>query len=256
MAEKYVSGKRRKNLYRRRRRRQKRKMKTFLLGFIILATAVMAVNIIWRADLAKGESADPAKGKSAEPQSSGTDVSWRLTLVNGQNPIPEDYEPELVEVQGGEQVDVRIYDSLKRMLEDARAANWYQLPQVVSGYRTAGKQQSLFDEKVAEYKQEGYEESEAKELAKQWTAVPGHSEHQLGIAVDINGVTYDVYSWLMENSYKYGFIFRYPGDKTQITGVAEEVWHYRYVGVEAATEMYEQGICLEEYLEKTDQKVY
>ena len=55
--------------------------------------------------------------------------------------------------------------------------------------------------------------------------------------------------WLQENSYKYGFIFRYPGDKTDTTGTVEEVWHYRYVGVEAATEMYEQGLCLEEYLE-------
>ena len=66
--------------------------------------------------------------------------------------------------------------------------------------------------------------------------------------MDINGATYDLYFWLQENSYKYGFIFRYPGGKTDITGVAEEVWHYRYVGVEAATEMYEKGLCLEEYL--------
>ena len=79
-------------------------------------------------------------------------------------------------------------------------------------------------------------------------AVPGYSEHQAGLAVDINGATYDLYFWLQENSYKYGFIFRYPGSKTEITGVAEEVWHYRYVGVEAATEMYEKGLCLEEYL--------
>jgi D-alanyl-D-alanine carboxypeptidase len=78
--------------------------------------------------------------------------------------------------------------------------------------------------------------------------VPGHSEHQLGFAVDINGATYDVYLWLQENSYKYGFIFRYPGSKTDITGTAEEVWHYRYVGKEAAKEIYERGICLEEYL--------
>lgn len=88
------------------------------------------------------------------------------------------------------------------------------------------------------------------EQAKQWVAVPGYSEHQLGLAVDINAATYDVYFWLQENSYKYGFIFRYPAGKTDITGTAEEVWHYRYVGVEAATEIYERGICLEEYLEE------
>ena len=89
-------------------------------------------------------------------------------------------------------------------------------------------------------------------MAEQWVAVPGYSEHQLGFAVDINGATYDVYLWLQENSYKYGFIFRYPGNKTEITGTAEEVWHYRYVGVEAAAEIYEQGICLEEYLENLE----
>ena len=135
------------------------------------------------------------------------------------------------------------------MLEAAREGNRGELPLVVSGYRTAEKQQSLYDEKIAEYRKEGYSESEAEELAKQWVAVPGYSEHQLGFAVDINGASYDVYLWLQENSYKYGFIFRYPGDKTQITGVAEEVWHYRYVGVEAAVRMHEQGLCLEEYLE-------
>ena len=95
-------------------------------------------------------------------------------------------------------------------------------------------------------------DAQAAEQAKQWVAVPGCSEHQLGIAVDINGATYDLYFWLQENSYKYGFIFRYPGNKTDITGTAEEVWHYRYVGVEAATEMYEQGLCLEEYLSKAE----
>ena len=68
--------------------------------------------------------------------------------------------------------------------------------------------------------------------------------------MDINGATYDLYFFLQENNYKYGFIFRYPAGKANITGIAEEVWHYRYVGVEAATEMYEQGLCLEEYLEK------
>lgn len=104
--------------------------------------------------------------------------------------------------------------------------------------------------KIADYKQERYSEKEAIMHAEQWVAVPGYSEHQFGIAVDLNGASYDLYFWLQENSYKYGFIFHYPGDKTDITGTAEEVWHYRYVGVEAATHMYEQGLCLEEYLEQ------
>lgn len=158
------------------------------------------------------------------------------------------HKSKLVEVPGGEKVDERIYDPLMEMLEAAKEGNWNQLPMVVSGYRTQKKQQQLYDDKVAGYRKEGNSQSEAEKLAKQWVSVPGYSEHQIGLAVDINGATYDLYSWLQENSYKYGFIFRYPGDKTDITGVAEEVWHYRYVGVEAATEMYEKGLCLEEYL--------
>ena len=192
----------------------------------------------------KGDNKSDSGIKEQGRQSAGSDVPWYLTLVNRQNPIPKDYKPKLVKVPGGEYVDERIYDSLMCMLEDAEAENWYQMPRVVSGWRTADTQQKLYDDKIAEYEKEGYSAGEARKLAEQWVAVPGYSEHQLGFAVDINGVSYDVYSWLMENSYKYGFIFRYPGDKTEITGVAEEVLHYRYVGVEAAAEMYENGLCL------------
>ena len=184
--------------------------------------------------------------ESTQPTASDTD--WNLVLVNYETAIPENYEINLVEVAGGEKVDERIYDPLMEMLEAAKEGNWDQLPMVVSGYRTQAKQQKLFQDKIAKYQSEGHSKSEAEELAKQWVAVPGYSEHQAGLAVDINGATYDLYFWLQENSYKYGFIFRYPGSKTEITGVAEEVWHYRYVGVEAATEMYEKGLCLEEYL--------
>ena len=156
-----------------------------------------------------------------------------------------EHEIDLVNVPGGETVDARIYDPLMEMLDAAGELG----PIVVSGFRTADKQQSLYDDKINKYIKQGYSESEAIELAQQWVAEPGTSEHQLGLAVDINGATYDIYLWLQENSYKYGFIFRYPGNKTHITGVAEEVWHYRYVGKEAAAEIYERGICLEEYLE-------
>lgn len=151
-----------------------------------------------------------------------------------------------MEVPGGEKVDRRIYDPLMEVLEDAAAENLG--PIVVSGFRTQEKQQRLYDEKIQTYQSQGYSKAESVELAEQWVARPGTSEHQLGLAVDINGATYDIYLWLQENSYKYGFIFRYPGSKTELTGVAEEVWHYRYVGIQAAAEIYEQGLCLEEYV--------
>lgn len=188
------------------------------------------------------------KENCSSAQNAGTDEPWNLLLVNRDNPIPDNYNVNLVEVEGGECVDQRIYEPLMEMLNAAREGNRGELPMVVSGYRTQEKQQSLYDEKIAKFKKEGYSDSEAVKLAEQWVAVPGYSEHQLGFAVDINGAVYDVYLWLQENSYKYGFIFRYPGSKMDITGTAEEVWHYRYVGKEAAKEIYERGICLEEYL--------
>ena len=174
-------------------------------------------------------------------------LPWNLTLVNRWHPLPGNYNLHLVEVPGGEKVDERIYEPLMAMLEAAEREGLG--PFVASGYRTQEKQQSLYDEKIQEYRAQGYPAEEAVRQAQKWVAVPGTSEHQLGIAVDINGAVWEVYTWLQANSYKYGFIFRYPGEKTDLTGTAEEVWHYRYVGVEAATQIYERGLCLEEYLE-------
>ncbi|MCI9239426.1 MAG: M15 family metallopeptidase [Dorea sp.] len=249
MTGKYVQNGYSRKIY--RSRRKKRRMRLIGLTFILILVCILTVGFVW---MTVAETEEPSHtGYEAEnysPQVSGTqDMPWYLTLINKENYIPGDYKPELVELKGGECVDKRIYDPLTEMLEAAKEGNLDQLPEVVSGYRTSDKQQKIYDEKIEKYKKEGYSEDEARELAKQWVAVPGYSEHQLGIAVDINGATYDVYSWLQENSYRYGFIFRYPGDKTEMTGIAEEVWHYRYVGVEAATEMYEKGLCLEEYLE-------
>lgn len=193
----------------------------------------------------------PAGGDSRpqDPEVYADSADWNLRLVNRWNPIPEGYNVNLKELPGGEKVDERIYDSLMEMFEAAKEGNWDELPRVISGYRTQEAQQELYDAEVNKYKSQGYSEEDAKTEAGKWVAVPGTSEHQLGLAVDVEGATYDVFLWLQENSYKYGFIFRYPDDKTDVTGTVEEVWHYRYVGVEAATEMYEQGLCLEEYLE-------
>lgn len=151
-------------------------------------------------------------------------------------------------------MDSRIYPDLQEMFDDARAVGLN--PYVNSGYRTAQVQQSLMDEEINDYMVQGYSEAEARRLAEQWVAVPGTSEHQLGLAVDISmedtatQTTSDMWQWLMKNSYKYGFILRYPEDKTNITGISYEPWHYRYVGREAAEEIYRSGLCLEEYLSK------
>lgn len=180
------------------------------------------------------------------------DNGWNLILVNRDSYIPDDYQVELTELSNGEKVDSRIYPELQEMFNDARAQGYGLF--VREGYRTQEEQQQLMDEKIEAYENEGKSKSEAKKLAEQWVAIPGTSEHQLGIAVDINADTTksssdDVYNWLAENAHTYGFIKRYPSNKTDITGVINEPWHYRYVGKEAASKIYSQGICLEEYID-------
>ncbi len=218
----------------------------------ITESGIQAKEEIKKTVMGTADSGEPQEVEEnlSSAQEPGIEEPWNLMLVNKENAVPDNYEVNLVEVEGGERVDERIYEPLMEMLYAAKEGNLGVLPMVVSGYRTQEKQQSLYEEKIAKFKGEGYSDSEAVNLAEQWVAVPGYSEHQLGFAVDINGATYDVYLWLQENSYKYGFIFRYPGTKTDITKTAEEVWHYRYVGKEAAKEIYDRGICLEEYLEE------
>ena len=180
------------------------------------------------------------------------DHGWNLILVNRENYIPADYEVQLTELSNGKKVDSRIYPELQEMFNAARAQGYGLF--VREGYRTQEEQQQLMNEKIEAYENEGKSKPEAKKLAEQWVAIPGTSEHQLGIAVDINADTTkssrdDVYNWLEENAHRYGFIKRYPSNKTDITGVINEPWHYRYVGKEAASAIYSQGICLEEYIE-------
>lgn len=177
---------------------------------------------------------------------------WQLILVGGEYYVPEGYEVKLLTLSNGQQIDERIYPPLQEMFDDMRSQGIY--PTVVSGYRCYEEQRAILEEKYLAYRGEGYSKSRAKELALEWVALPGTSEHQLGIAVDINpdysvSDGEGVYDWLKDNAHKYGFIKRYPEDKTEITGIINEPWHYRYVGEKAAKEIYEQGLCLEEYLE-------
>ncbi len=181
------------------------------------------------------------------------DKDWNLILVNHWNYIPDDYQMVLVRLANGESVDARIYPDLLAMFNAARAHGVD--PVVVSGYRSPEEQESLMMKKINEYQTQGYSAVEAQALAEKWVALPGTSEHQLGMAVDINPAgdqakADQLYEWLNHNSYKYGFILRYPADKTEITGTIYEPWHYRYVGKEAAAEIYARGLCLEEYLEE------
>lgn len=177
---------------------------------------------------------------------------WNLIVVNKWNEIPEDYSVELTELSNGQKVDSRIYPYLQEMFDAARAEGVYSV--VREGYRTEEEQQEILDDKIQSYINQGYSQSRAERTAKEWVALLGTGEHQMGIAVDINAdkskcSNEEVYAWLTENAYKYGFILRYPPGKQEITGTSYEPWHYRNVGVEVEQEIYERGICMEEYFE-------
>ena len=183
------------------------------------------------------------------------DESWKLVLVNADHPLPEGFTVQLKELRNGHQVDERIYPELQQMFDDARAAGIY--PFINESFRTAERQQQIMDQYIAGYEAGGMSHEEAVAAAQKLVALPGTSEHQLGLALDIiaefDADSTATWAWLKENSWKYGFILRYPEGKEEITGISYEAWHFRYVGVPTAQEITESGLCLEEYLEGQDE---
>jgi len=194
------------------------------------------------------------------PQKQVDPTDWRLLLVNGQHSLPEGFEVKLKELKNGQAVDERCFSDLQKMIDDCCAAGLQ--PLICSSYRSQERQQELFDNKVKKLKGQGLSDKEARQQAATVIAVPGTSEHQTGLAldiVDINNQNLDesqvntpVQQWLAKNSWQYGFILRYPSTKSDITGITFEPWHYRYVDNEAAKAIHEQGLCLEEYLSQSE----
>lgn len=181
---------------------------------------------------------------------------WRLILVNPWHHLPEGYTVETTSLTNGESVDSRCYQALMDMLEDCRQAGG--TPIVCSSYRPHEKQVTLFENQVSPLMAAGMTREEAEKEAGTVVAVPGTSEHELGLAVDIcdtNNQLLDAsqadtptQKWLMAHCWDYGFILRYPENKSGVTGIIYEPWHYRYVGTDAAAQIRDRGICLEEYL--------
>ena len=181
----------------------------------------------------------------------GDAVSYRRGITVTDN---EDDSPSLT--VDNSQVDRSCVDDLMQMIDDCNA----QCPKavVVSAYRDFDHQTRNYNRKVNYYLNKGYSRADAEKEAATVVAVPGTSEHQLGLAVDIiDNRLWDLVEaqenqpaqkWLLENSWRYGFIFRYPKDKLDITGIIYEPWHYRYVGRELAEEIYNTGLTFEEYL--------
>ena len=190
---------------------------------------------------------------ATETDASPTDaVDWMLILVNNDNPLPDGYlVPEFTELRNEQKVDSRIYPELQKMFDDARAAG--HSPYITSSYRSKEDQQAQFDSKVNELLEQGKPETQCEVEAAQLVAKPGYSEHETGLAIDVGSDAGEeaqnaLWTWLADNSYKYGFIIRYPENKVTYTGISNEPWHLRYVGVDAATEMKLNDQCLEEYL--------
>lgn len=200
------------------------------------------------------DTSDQTSGSTADNTTTSSD--WRLLLVNSTHPLADDYSVDLTELRNGQSVDTRILSDLQEMFDAARSEDIY--PIVSDAYRTREDQQTLMDDVIQNYEDEGYSSEEASSKAEQVIAKPGTSEHETGLAIDIAGDddydqdTGSVLEWMNSNAYKYGFILRYPSGKESVTGAEAENDHYRYVGKEAAKVIHDQGICLEEYLSQNN----
>lgn len=183
--------------------------------------------------------------------------NWAIALVNEGHPLDTSYVPaEMTEIESERSVDSRIADDLKQMLSDAKDAGLSMY--VASAYRSYEKQREVFNNTMQDWISQGYSPLNAYDETKKSVAVPGTSEHATGLAVDIISSEYEALDdrqgdteeqkWLMEHCWEYGFILRYPSDKSDVTNIVYEPWHYRYVGKEAAKEITEQNITLEEYV--------
>ena len=168
-----------------------------------------------------------------------------VVLVNGLNPVPDWYQLDPVNVVDYHDVDRLCYDALNRMLEDLTAAGIEYT--FNSAYRTILEQTTILEYRTREHMAEfGMDFYEARDMAYETVAIPGTSEHHLGLAVDLLGD--EAVAWLQKHCWDYGFILRYTEETESITGIIDEPWHFRYVGTEVSLDMKDSGLCLEEYL--------
>lgn len=157
-----------------------------------------------------------------------------ILIANKTYSLPSDYNPGALLDECQQAFDAMVYD--------AAYNDGLQLYEQ-SGFRSYATQERIYNNYVA---------ADGQSEADTYSARPGHSEHQSGLAIDVNSLSSSFAEtaegiWLAENCHKYGFILRYPAGKTDKTGYIYEPWHIRYVGVDIATAIYESGLCLEEY---------
>ena len=193
-----------------------------------------------------------------------------LILVNKENKLPADFVPEnLVDIRktrGDRAPEKMVYTAEVALNAFLKEATYYGHGDVTitSGYRSIAKQESLFNYYVSQEMASGKDKASAEAAASVYSAYPGTSEHHTGLCVDLveecsqhkelNESFEDTpaFEWLSKNAYKYGFILRYPKDKTDVTKYSYEPWHYRFVGLYASEIIYEDKITLEEFLGKTN----
>ena len=179
--------------------------------------------------------------------------NWATTLISKKYPLGKTYTPTLAPVLEGSSVtaDTRVSDAYKLMYADALTQGIVLTP--YSGYCSYSRQQSNYENKVQAFILQGMTEDEAKANAEKRIEPAGSSENGAGLSVDIVSASAgfastNEYKWLVDNAHKYGFVLRYPEDKTDITGMIYQPWHWRYVGIDVANEMKSNNLCLEEYL--------
>ena len=167
-----------------------------------------------------------------------------VILVNKDNPIPKYYQTDVVVVEDYHRIQRVALEPLQQMLADCRATGITCT--FNSSYRTTKEQVTILETRTQEYEDTGMTHEEAYNKALETVALPGTSEHQLGLSCDLVGK--EANEWLAEHCWEYGFILRYPEGKWEITGIINEPWHFRYVGREVSMDMKDTGLCLEEYL--------
>ncbi|MCH5190753.1 MAG: D-alanyl-D-alanine carboxypeptidase family protein [Oscillospiraceae bacterium] len=179
--------------------------------------------------------------------------NWALTLINKNYTLDKTYAPVLAPVIDGSSVtaDSRVAEAYKTMYNDALEKGFILTP--YAGYCSYQRQQTNFENKVQAFVLQGMTREEAELNAEKRVEQGGCSENNAGLAVDIISASAgfastDEFKWLTENAHNYGFVLRYPDDKTEITGMIYQPWHWRYVGVETARQMKAANQCLEEYL--------
>lgn len=225
---------------------------------VISGSASQSVSDTMENSAAEDAETTPTEAAKPDPAKYNTTDNWALILVNSSHPYPNGYTAQVTTVDNGQETDSRCAEQLQQMLTDCRAAGYD--PLVVSGYRTHSQQILDFESMTNVYVSGGYSEEDARAMAAESVAVPGTSEHETALAADIgceHNTAIDssqdkeeVQSWLHENCWKYGYVLRYPEGKQDITKIVYESWHYRYVGMTAAKVMYNENLCLEEYLKK------